>query len=124
MNKLPKIKFWKSYEFLKTISSALEPFANLWKEIHKQLPDYKKKFSNLTREKDLLENIIVICKHHNIRCILSSFAHYDFKDDEVSLKMSEGVSIENRNSRELASKYNLPFVDQNKLIPQQENICR
>ena len=64
-----------------------------------------------------MKNILILCKHHSIKCILSSFAYYCYRNDAVTIKYAEGVNIENKLRRELAEEFDVPFVDQATLIP-------
>ncbi len=114
----PKIRFWHLYEFLKDKILGTGNVRNdVLALITKQKPVISRKFRDLTVEKDILKNILILCKHHSIKCILSSFAYYCYRNDAVTIKYAEGVNIENKLRRELAEEFDVPFVDQATLIP-------
>lgn len=48
---------------------------------------------------------------------MASYAFYAYAGDEATLKMQEGVQMENRLWRELADEFQLPFVDIDGTIP-------
>jgi|TARA_B100000287_G_scaffold416697_2_gene451687 lysophospholipase L1-like esterase len=118
---LPKIKFWHSYEFIK---DKLFGTGNVRNDvlglINSKPVNYFKEFSTLNIEKEILENIFILCKYHKIKLITSSFCFYNYKNDLISNKLLQGVKQENQNLEDLAKKYKTIFVDQYNLIPQKE----
>ena len=117
----PKIKFWHSYECLKDNLLATGNVRNdVTRLILKQQPDISNKFHDLVVENNILKNILIICQYYKIRCILSSFAHYEFTNDDVRKKYGEGVKKQNVLRHELAKEFNSIFVDQANLIPSED----
>lgn len=115
---LPKIRFWHLYEFLKDRKFGTGNVRNdVLALISKQQPDISRQFHDLNVEKDILKNILIVCKYHNIKCILSSFAFYDYRNDPITTKYGEGVEIENKLWRELAEEFDVPFIDVANEIP-------
>lgn len=115
----PKIKFWHSYEFFK---DRLFGTGNIRNEVLRKIitkkPNPMYDFKNLDIEKDIIKNILIVCKYHNIRCILSSFIYYDHERTHLSKKFSEGVKKENELFMSLAEEFKTLFVDQTILVPQ------
>ena len=69
---LPKIKFFHLYEFFKDKIFGTGNVRNdVMFMINKQQIDYLKEFKTLQIEKNIIENLYILCKHHNIK-ILSS----------------------------------------------------
>ena len=120
-HRFPKIPFWHSYEFVK---DALFGTGNIWidmiERVRKQKPDLSRPYHDLGVQKNILKNIIIVCQHYGIRCIMSSYAFYAYKQDEATLKMAQGVRLENQQSRHLAAEFEAIFVDQAALIPQDD----
>ncbi|MHC4076981.1 MAG: SGNH/GDSL hydrolase family protein [Planctomycetota bacterium] len=121
-HRLPKIKFWHSYECLK---DSLLGTGNVRNDVLGAIttarPDVTRPYHDLGVERDILKNILVLCRHHGIRVVLSSFAYRAYRRDAASLKYRLGVEEENRNMRSLAEEFGTLWVDQAALIPQQES---
>lgn len=115
---LPKISFWHSYECLKDRVLGTGNVRNdVIEAVRKQAPNLDKPYKNLEVEKNILRNILVLCRYYGIGGILSTYPFYLYKSDATSRKMAEGVSIENRQCRELAAEMGFILVDQAELIP-------
>ena len=85
--------------------------------------DINNDFKGLSTYRRNIKHIIDICRANDIYVILSTFCHYlhsEVKDDMEYLKYHEGVKLANEIIRELASKYNLPLVE-NDILVQREN---
>ena len=119
--RLPKIRFWHSYEFIKDKLFGTGNVRNDVLQLINKLPiDYLKPYDSLNIEKNILENIFILCKHHEIKMITSSFAYYNYKSDMVLNKLEKGIKLENRNIEELSKKYNSTYVDNASLIPSED----
>jgi len=117
----PKIPGWTSYEYWKDKNFGTGNVRNdVLKRTKKERPDLSRLYRDLKVEKDILRNILVVCQYHGIKCILASYAFYHYRDDDMTKKMGEGVSIENRHIRALADEFNLPFVDIDGLVPKED----
>ena len=115
---LPKIKFFHLYEFFKDKIFGTGNVRNdVMFMINKQQIDYLKEFKTLQIEKNIIENLYILCKHHNIKILSSTFAYYDYEKTLASNKLHKGIIIENKNIKELSKKYNTLFVDQYELVP-------
>jgi lysophospholipase L1-like esterase len=120
-NVLPKIRFWHSYEFIKDKLFGTGNVRNDVLNLINKLPiNYLNTYESLKIEKDILENIFILCKHHDIKLIPSSFVYYNYKKDMASNKLQKGVELQNKNMKQLSDTYNTPFVDQYKLIPKKK----
>jgi lysophospholipase L1-like esterase len=67
-----------------------------------------------------IENLIHVCKGRNIQLILSTYCYhlYDaIKDSPIHIKFCDTVQKENQIIRTLASKYSLPLVENQALVP-------
>lgn len=117
----PKITFWHSYEGLKDKCLGTGNVRNdVLKIIQKSQPNINNQFKDLVVEKELIKNIVIVCRHHGIRVILSSFAHYMYSDQPAHYKYREGIKIENILRKDLADEFDLPFVDIDTLIPRDD----
>lgn len=115
----PKVRFWHSYEWLKDFVIGTGNVRNeVVKMIRKQEPDLSRSYHDLSVEKDFLRIILIVCQYYKIRCILSSYAFYSYDDLPATIKIAEGIRIENRMCKELAEEFGLPFVDMAKIMPQ------
>ena len=66
-----------------------------------------------------IEFLIIVCKAMNIRLIMGTFCHYLYKEvekDRVHKKFNKIVKKENQILKNLARKYKVEFVDNEKLI--------
>lgn len=118
---LPKIKFWHLYEFCKEKTVGTGNMRNdILKMITRQEPDISKDYQQLEIEKNILKNILIVCRYSAIKCVLSSFALYKYRDDPLLCKYAEGVNIENRMILDLAREFGTLYVDQDKLIPKEK----
>jgi len=115
----PKIRFWHSYEWAK---DNLVGTGNVRNDvafaIRREPPDLTRPYHDLRVEQRILRNIFIVCRHYGIRVIVGSYPFYAYRDDPTTLKMAEGVSLENALARELAMESGSPFVDQAALVPQ------
>lgn len=119
--RIPQVRFWHSYEWLRDSVFGTGSIRNdLLYLIHDQDPDPEAEFADLSVEQEIFRNIAVVCKHHGIRVILSSMAVYRFRDDPLFRKLADGVVIENENMQALAAELGLEFVDQDNLIPRED----
>tara|TARA_B100000073_G_C23693201_1_gene557289 strand:- start:532 stop:1545 length:1014 start_codon:yes stop_codon:yes gene_type:complete len=118
---LPKIKGLHSYEFLKDKLFGTGNIRNdVFSMTTKQKINYDNEYKDLSIENDILKNILIICKHYNIKCILSSFAYYNTKTTE-SLKLNKGVNKQNHLRKKLANEFKYPFVNQSVLNKNKDN---
>ena len=116
-NLLPKIKFFHLYEYIKDRLFGTGNARNdLLKLITKNKIDYTNKYFDFKTQRDIIEALIVLCKHNNIVPILSSFCYHDHERNLESSRIHEGVKLENNDIKYISKKYNCKFVDQNKLI--------
>ena len=121
INLLPKIKFWHTYEYIKDKIFGTGNVRNDVLNLINKLPiNYLNSYESLKSEKDILENIFILCKHHKIKLITSSFAYYNYNHDMLSNKLEKGVDVQNKHIKELSKKYKAVFVDNNKLIPKED----
>lgn len=115
----PKIKFWHSYECLK---DKLFGTGNVRNEVLRRIvinkPKPDRNFQNFDIEKNILRNILIVCKYHNIKIIVSSFVYYDYEDTPLAKKFAGGVELENDLLKSLADEFEAVFIDAAKLIPQ------
>lgn len=91
--------------------------------VSRGVPDNKIEFQGESAYKRNIEHIIHVCKANGIEVILSTFCRYLYegiKHDPGVLKLHEGISRENRIMRELADKHSLALVDNNNLVPREE----
>ena len=116
-NLLPKIKFFHLYEYIKDRLFGTGNARNdLLKLITKNKIDYTNKYFDFKTQRDIIEALIVLCKHNNFVPILSSFCYHDHERNLESSRIHEGVKLENNDIKYISKKYNCKFVDQNKLI--------
>tara|TARA_R110000796_G_scaffold123761_4_gene238202 strand:- start:20533 stop:21615 length:1083 start_codon:yes stop_codon:yes gene_type:complete len=122
-NIFPKIKFLHSYEYIKDKIIGTGNVRNdVLKLITKNKIDYTNKYKDLTTQKNMIENLVIICKQYNIGVVLSSFAYYDHEKTLESNKIHQGISMENNIALGVSNSFNCSFVDQAKLIePTDEN---
>ena len=78
--------------------------------------DINRDFNDLTVEKNIFKNILIICKYYNIKVILSSFAYYNYDKTKLSNKYEIGVLKENKMMKDLAEEFGFKFVDQNTMV--------
>jgi len=96
---------------------------NLMDVISRGAADIKNDFKGLSTYKRNIEHIINICKANKIRVVLSTFSQYlypEIQNNEIYLKYYEGTKLENNVMRELAAAHNVPLVDNELLIPQED----
>ena len=114
----PKIGFWHSYECLKDTLFGTGNIRNDVLAMISSAPaDTEREFHDLRVERDILENIVILCRHHGIRVVLSSYAYFNYAADAPSAKYASGVDQENENMRELAETHATLWVDQAAQIP-------
>jgi lysophospholipase L1-like esterase len=80
-------------------------------------------FQGLATYNRNIEHLIHICKANNIYIICSTFCYYlynNIKDSPLHLKYYSGVIEENTVMTKLCQQYNIPLVNNFKLIPQEE----
>ncbi|MDD4940739.1 MAG: SGNH/GDSL hydrolase family protein [Candidatus Omnitrophica bacterium] len=85
--------------------------------------DYSIGFQGFDTYRRNIESLITICLARNIGIVLSTFCYYIYdaiKDDPMHAKLHEGVLKENEIIKELSLKYNVPLVDNYRLIPRQD----
>lgn len=86
--------------------------------------DIQNEFKGLETYKRNIEHLIHICNGNGIQIVLSTFCHYLHsrkKMNPLHLKYGEGVVLENEIIKELAQKHSLPLVDNDALIPRQDD---
>lgn len=91
--------------------------------VTKKNADIKNDFQGLGVYRRNIEHIINVCRANNIQVVLATYCHYlypEIREDQTHLKYRAGVKMENQVIRELALKYNLPLVETDLLIPQEE----
>ena len=96
---------------------------NLLKVVSRGTADIKNDFKGLGTYRRNIEHIINICKANGVHVIASTFCQYlypEVKNDKVYLRYFEGGKLENQVMRELAKMHNLPLVDNEYLIPQED----
>jgi len=118
VSRLPKIKIWHSYEYIKDKIFGTGNVRNDVLKLINKLPiDYLKSYKSLDIEKDILENIFILCKHHKIKLVTSSFVYYNYKQDMVSNKLQKGVELENENIKTLSKQYKATYIDNDNIVP-------
>ena len=119
---LPKISFWKLYEFLKTkIFGSGNVRDDIIKKIRKQKVDINCGFDTLKYEAEIIKNIFIICKYYNIKMIASTYPFYNFSNIPISNKIEKGVQIENENIKKLSKEFDILFVDHDSIVPKNDN---
>lgn len=96
---------------------------SLWNVISKEIPNIENDFIGLNTYLRNIEHIINICKANSIKIVLSTYCHYlhdKIKVKKLNLKFREGLRLENEILRKLASKHNIPLVESDLLIPQED----
>jgi lysophospholipase L1-like esterase len=86
--------------------------------------DESLEFQGLDTYRRNMKNLINVCKGNNFFPILSTYCQYlypEAKENALYLKYYDGVCQENEVIRELANEFNLPLVDNAKLVPQEED---
>tara|TARA_R110002020_G_scaffold116549_1_gene267073 strand:+ start:2480 stop:3562 length:1083 start_codon:yes stop_codon:yes gene_type:complete len=116
-NILPKIKFLNFYEFIKDkIFGTGNARNDVLKMITKNKIDYMSKYKDLNTQKNAIETLLSVCKHHNIKVLLSSFCYYDYEKSLESNKIKQGVMNENKIIKEVKDKFDCLFVNQHNLV--------
>ena len=99
------------------------PRFSLLKVITKRRADIGNDFKGLSTYKRNIEHMINICKANGIRVILSTFCYYLYdgiKNDQKCLRYNEGIALANEEIKKLASRHDLPIVDNDSLIPRDD----
>jgi lysophospholipase L1-like esterase len=121
IHRLPKVTFWHSYECLKDMVLGTGNTRNdVLRMIVPNKVNFDMDFCDLTVEKDIIKNILIICKYYGIKVILSSFAYYNYDNTKISNKYRDGVERENIMMFELSKEFGLKFVDQDAIMPKNE----
>lgn len=118
---LPKIRCLHLYEY---VTDRLFSSGNVRNEVLRNVlrnkPDPTREFANLGVEVAVLENMLVLCRHHGIRPVVLAFPYYDFSGRPLTKKLAEGVAKENDMFRALARRFGAPLVDLEALLPRDE----
>ena len=121
VNMLPKIKFLHSYEFVKDKLFGTGNIRNdVLRLITKNKIDYTNKYKDFKTQRDIIEQLIILCYVNKIKPIVSTFCYYDHERNLESSRVKEGVEIENRDIKYIAKKLDCWFVDQDKLIDKKD----
>lgn len=116
--RLPKIRFWTSYEWLKDRLLGTGNIRNdVLSMITSRKPDYKMAFQGLDAQQENFRSLLAICSRHGTRPVLSSYAIYPHGESSVLTRMAEGVDLENAKMLDLAREFEAIHVDQASLIP-------
>jgi lysophospholipase L1-like esterase len=119
--RLPSIPFLHSYEWLKWKVLGTGNVRNdVLRLIVRSPVDYSRALPDLTPEREVLDNLILLCQGRGIPIVVASFAFYDHDGSEKLRKLAEGVRIENEMFRDLARERGCPFVDIAALIPKDD----
>lgn len=116
---LPKIPFLTFYEFLKDRYLGTGNIRNdVLAMITINQPNYDSPFLGLDAEQENIRSLLAICRHHNIRVVLSSFCMFQHNDSAEQKKLKDGVRLQNAGTRRLANEFDAIFVDQAELMPE------
>jgi lysophospholipase L1-like esterase len=119
----PKIKFWHSYECLKDTWFGTGNVRNeVLRKIIISKPKANQDYRHLSIERDIIKNILIVCKYYGIRMILPSFVYYDYEDTPLAKKIAEGVRLENIFLKSLSEEFDAVFVDTAAMIPQRDEM--
>ena len=112
---------------LNFLYSSIFPWINprfgLLQCLRKGSPDLSRDFESIPTLKRNIEHIIHICEGRGIKVVLSTFANFLYEGIEASKvhrKYAYGLELENNAILDLAETYNIPIVDNRKLIPSEE----
>jgi len=118
---LPTISFLHAYEWLKWKYLGTGNVRNdVMRFIVKSPAAYSRPIPDLAPERDVLENLVLLCQARGIRVVIGSFAFFDHDGSEKLSRLAEGVRAENEMFRELAERRGCPFVDVSGLMPQDD----
>jgi len=121
VNLLPKIKFFHLYEFIKDkLFGSGNARNDVLRLITENKIDYTNKYFKFKTQKNVIEQLVTLCKNNNIIPILSSFCYYDYERNLESSRVREGVKLENEDIKSISKKYNCIYVDQNNSIPKKD----
>lgn len=113
-----------SYNFIiQTLFPFLHPSVGVLDAVSTGQIDIDGEFRGLKTYERNLESIVATCLADGADVVLSTYAHclYDgVRQSKVHLKYREGVAQENGVMRKIAEKYNVPLVDNARLVPEEE----
>jgi lysophospholipase L1-like esterase len=110
-----------SYNYLLTQVLGGNVRYSLIQAVSRGRPDFQGGFRGTQTYQRNIEHLIQVCRARGIPVVLSTFCHYLYdgvKESPVHRKYHEGVFEENRAVAGLATRYELPLVDNSSLMPQ------
>ena len=119
-NYIPNIPLKVYNAAINTIFPFMNPRYGILEATSRNEPDYNLNFNGLGTYRRNIEHIIRICLTSKIKIVLSSYAHFLFPEIEESIihnKHRKGVILENEEIKKIATKFNLPLIDNFKNIP-------